>query len=79
MNRIRSAKITKTSVDGLKAGQTLKDTELRGFGVRRQLGAPRSRRRFACFVARAAGSSRSDPSPQPKRPVNRFSPIRVDG
>lgn len=34
------ARITKTVVDTLAPGQTIRDTELSGFGVRRQRGAP---------------------------------------
>lgn len=33
-------KITKAAVDRLQSGQTLRDSELKGFGVRRQHGAP---------------------------------------
>lgn len=33
-------KITKPAVDRMKAGQTLRDVEIKGFGVRRQNGAP---------------------------------------
>ena len=35
-----SARITKTVVDRLQPNQTVRDTEIRGFGVRRQLGQP---------------------------------------
>lgn len=34
------ARVNKSSVDRLKPGQTLKDDQLQGFGVRRQLGKP---------------------------------------
>lgn len=40
MGAISSVRVTKTLVDRLKPGETLRDTDLRGFGVRRQQGAP---------------------------------------
>lgn len=40
MPDIISGRVTKTAVDRLEANQMIRDTELRGFGVRRQLGAP---------------------------------------
>lgn len=40
MANILSARVTNSSVHALKAGQTLRDTEVKGFGVRRRTGAP---------------------------------------
>ena len=40
MANIIRARITKASVDRLAPGQTLRDTDLKGFGVRRQHGDP---------------------------------------
>lgn len=40
MPNIRHGRITKTAVDDLDEGTMMRDTELRGFGVRRQKGAP---------------------------------------
>ncbi len=40
MADIISGRVNKTAVDRLAPNQTLRDTELRGFGVRRQLGPP---------------------------------------
>lgn len=40
MSTVLTGKVTKAAVDRLQTGEILKDTELRGFGVRRQLGAP---------------------------------------
>lgn len=40
MSDILSGRITKTAVDRLEPGQMMRDTEVRGFGVRRQMGAP---------------------------------------
>jgi len=40
MPSTRRARITKTLVDELQPGQIIRDTELTGFGVRRQRGAP---------------------------------------
>lgn len=37
----RTARITMSSVTGLRPGETLRDTELKGFGARRRQGAPR--------------------------------------
>lgn len=39
MARVVRAKVTKAAVDRLATGQTLRDTELKGFGARRQTGA----------------------------------------
>lgn len=40
MAAIRRARISKTTVDALQPGDMLRDTEIIGFGVRRQRGAP---------------------------------------
>ena len=40
MASIRRARISKTTVDALQPGEMLRDTEIIGFGVRRQRGAP---------------------------------------
>lgn len=41
MSKIKHAKITKSAVEKLGADETIRDTELIGFGVRRQSGVPR--------------------------------------
>ena len=40
MAAARSARVTASSVNALQSGETLRDTELKGFGARRREGAP---------------------------------------
>lgn len=40
MPAIHHRRVTKSAVDKMKPDEVVRDTELRGFGVRRQLGVP---------------------------------------